>query len=161
MKLQAEQACSALRLEPATKMLDFSFLLRQGLCWTFQISHFLRRHKARRSQKAETAPCWRCGHQSGMTYIQKWLFFITVCLKCKAFFEHHKQLDSLSAFFFFFFYRVETHFCTYDLRSLKSQIFPTLALTEGRALARNSWPVKSKHSRPQELSYRELYCNCS
>lgn len=33
------KACSALCLEPATKMLDLSFLLKQGLCWTFQISH--------------------------------------------------------------------------------------------------------------------------
>lgn len=161
-RFKLSKACSALCLEPATKMLDLSFLLKQGLCWTFQISHLegdIKRDGLRRQRQHLAEGVWPPARND---LHQKWLFSITVCLKCKAFLEHHKQLDLLSAFFFFLFFdRAETHFCMYDLGPLKSQIFPTLALTEGRALARNSWLVKSKHSRPQELSYRELYCNCS
>lgn len=57
---------STLRLEPATKMLDFSFLLRQGLCWTFQISHLegdikrdgLRRQRQHLAEGVATSQEW-------------------------------------------------------------------------------------------------------
>lgn len=107
-RFKLSKACSALCLEPATKMLDLSFLLKQGLCWTFQISHLegdIKRDGLRRQRQHLAEGVWPPARND---LHQKWLFSITVCLKCKAFLEHHKQLDLLSAFFFFFWHSRNT-----------------------------------------------------
>lgn len=57
-----ETADFALCLDPPVKTLEFSFLFRQSLCWTFHMEVEEQRNKAalRRSQRAGPAPGWGC-----------------------------------------------------------------------------------------------------
>lgn len=57
-----ETADFALCLDPPVKTLEFSFLFRLSLCWTFHMDVEEQRNKAawRRSQRAGPAPGWGC-----------------------------------------------------------------------------------------------------